>query len=76
MHAKLALQKAFLNIQEAFWGLFDNFPAKLPAALVKWICFPLGRVIAKPDDELKQQVAELMEEHPFREQLKRHVYFN
>ena len=77
LHAKLALQKAFLNIQEAFWGLFDNFPAKLPAAFVKWICFPLGRVISKPDDELKQQVAELMmEEHPFREQLKRHVYYS
>ncbi len=38
---------------------------------------PLGRVISKPDDELKQQVAELMmEEHPFREQLKRHVYYS
>ncbi|WP_336169641.1 acyl-CoA dehydrogenase [Acinetobacter sp. 161(2023)] len=77
LHAKLALQKAFLNIQEAFWGLFDNFPAKLPAAFVKWICFPLGRVISKPDDELKQQVAELMmQEHPFREQLKHHVFYS
>ncbi|MFV5584346.1 acyl-CoA dehydrogenase [Acinetobacter oleivorans] len=76
LHAKLALQKAFLNIQEAFWGLFENFPAKLPAAFVKWICFPLGRVISKPDDELKQQVAELMmQEHPFREQLKHHVFY-
>lgn len=76
-HAKLALQKAFLNIQEAFWGLFENFPAKLPAAFVKWICFPLGRVISKPDDELKQQVAELMmQEHPFREQLKHHVFYS
>lgn len=77
LHAKLALQKAFLNIQEAFWGLFENFPAKLPAAFVKWICFPLGRVISKPDDELKQQVAELMmQEHPFREQLKHHVFYS
>lgn len=77
LHAKLALQKAFLNIQEAFWGLFENFPTKLPAALVKWICFPLGRVISKPDDELKQQVAELMmQEHPFREQLKHHVFYS
>ncbi|MGR2824286.1 acyl-CoA dehydrogenase [Acinetobacter sp. 1124_18A] len=77
LHAKLALQKAFLNIQEAFWGLFDNFPAKLPAAFVKWICFPFGRVISKPDDELKQQVAELMmQEHPFREQLKHHVFYS
>lgn len=77
LHAKLALQKAFLNIQEAFWGLFENFPAKLPAAFVKWICFPLGRVILKPDDELKQQVAELMmQEHPFREQLKHHVFYS
>ncbi|WP_336002207.1 acyl-CoA dehydrogenase [Acinetobacter pittii] len=77
LHAKLALQKAFLNIQEAFWGLFKNFPAKLPAAFVKWICFPFGRVISKPDDELKQQVAELMmQEHPFREQLKHHVFYS
>ncbi|MNH67487.1 Acyl-coenzyme A dehydrogenase [compost metagenome] len=77
LHAKLALQKAFLNIQEAFWGLFENFPAKLPAAFVKWICFPFGRVISKPDDELKKQVAELMmQEHPFREQLKHHVFYS
>ncbi|MCG9491496.1 acyl-CoA dehydrogenase [Acinetobacter pittii] len=77
LHAKLALQKAFLKIQEAFWGLFENFPAKLPAAFVKWICFPFGRVISKPDDELKQQVAELMmQEHPFREQLKHHVFYS
>ncbi|RZH12761.1 acyl-CoA dehydrogenase [Acinetobacter pittii] len=77
LHAKLALQKAFLNIQEAFSGLFENFPAKLPAAFVKWICFPFGRVISKPDDELKQQVAELMmQEHPFREQLKHHVFYS
>lgn len=77
LHAKLALQKAFLNIQEAFWGLFENFPAKLPTAFVKWICFPFGRVISKPDDELKQQVAELMmQEHPFREQLKHHVFYS
>lgn len=77
LHAKLALQKAFLNIQEAFWGLFENFPAKLPAAFVKWICFPFGRVISKPDDELKQQVAELMmQEHSFREQLKHHVFYS
>lgn len=77
LHAKLALQKAFLNIQEAFWGLFENFPAKLPAAFVKWICFPFGRIISKPDDELKQQVAELMmQEHPFREQLKHHVFYS
>ncbi len=77
LHAKLALQKAFLNIQEAFWGLFENFPARLPAAFVKWICFPFGRVISKPDDELKQEVAELMmQEHPFREQLKHHVFYS
>ncbi|WP_087087724.1 acyl-CoA dehydrogenase [Acinetobacter pittii] len=77
LHAKLALQKAFLNIQEAFWGLFENFPAKIPASFVKWICFPFGRVISKPDDELKQQVAELMmQEHPFREQLKHHVFYS
>lgn len=76
-HAELALNKALYQVQEAFFGFYDNFPMPLAAAMVKLICFPFGRPIAAPSDQLKQEVAQLMmQEHAFREQLKQHVYYN
>lgn len=76
-HAELALNKALYQVQEAFFGFYDNFPMPLAAGLVKLICFPFGRPIAAPSDQLKQEVAQLMmQEHAFREQLKQHVYYN
>lgn len=74
-HAQLALDKTLYQVQEAFFGLYDNFPAKYAAIFVKLICFPFGRPMKKPNDNLKQEVAELiMQEHPFRAELKKHVY--
>lgn len=76
LHAKLALEKSLYTVQEAFFGLFENFPVKLGAALVKFVCFPLGRPLSKPSDDLKQAVADLMiKENPFRAELKKHVFY-
>ncbi|MCH7380230.1 MULTISPECIES: acyl-CoA dehydrogenase [Acinetobacter] len=76
-HAELALNKALYQVQEAFFGFYDNFPMKLAAYMVKLLCFPFGRPIAAPSDQLKQEVAQLiMQEHAFRDQLKQHVYYN
>lgn len=76
-HAQLALEKALFNAQEAFYGLFDNFPIKLASGLIKLICFPLGRPLSKPSDQLKLDVAEwMMQENAFRDQLKKHVFYN
>ncbi len=76
LHAKLALENALFKIQEAFMGLFSNFPMRLATCLVKFLCFPFGGPIAKPSDHLKQQAAEMiMQENPFRNQLKQHVYY-
>lgn len=76
IHAKLALQKALFQVQEAFFGLYDNFPSPWAAKLVKTICFPFGRPIAAATDELKQQAAQLlMQQHAFRDQLTQHVYY-
>lgn len=76
-HTKLALQKALFNAQEAFYGLFDNFPIKLASGLIKFICFPLGRPVAKPNDALKLEVAEwMMKENAFRDQLKQHIFYS
>lgn len=50
---------------------------KIAANLVKLVCFPFGRPIAKPSDQLKQDVAQLLlQETPFRAELKKHVYYN
>ena len=77
IHAQLALEKALFNAQEAFFGLFDNFPIKLASGLIKLICFPLGRPLKKPSDKLKLQAGELiMQENAFRDQLKQHVYYS
>ncbi|OAL81472.1 acyl-CoA dehydrogenase [Acinetobacter sp. SFB] len=77
VHAKLALEKSLFNAQEAFYGLFANFPVGIAAGLVKFICFPLGRPIQKPSDALKQQAGEIiMQDNAFRDELKKHVFYN
>ncbi len=77
IHAKLALEKVLYQAQEAFMGLFDNFPVPLASNLVKFICFPFGRPLAQPSDKLKQQAGDLiMEENAFRDLLKQHVYYS
>lgn len=76
IHAKLALEKALFNAQKAFYGLFANFPVGIAAALVKFICFPLGRPIKKSSDALKQQAGEIiMQDNAFRDELKKHVFY-
>ncbi|WP_180114586.1 acyl-CoA dehydrogenase [Acinetobacter sp. YH12063] len=77
LHAQLALDKALYNVEEAFHGLFDNFPMRLAASVVKIICFPFGRVVAKPTDRLKREVAtQMMLDNTFRQELKKHVYYS
>lgn len=76
-HAQLALEKAFVQIQDAFDGLFANFPMRVAACVVKFICFPFGRVAQQPSDQLKTLLGlAIMENNPFREQLKQHVFYN
>ena len=77
VHAKLALEKSLFNAQEAFYGLFDNFPVGFAAGLVKFICFPLGRPVSKPSDALKREAGEIiMQDNAFRDELKKHVFYN
>lgn len=77
LHAQLALEKSLYTAQEAFFELYENFPIRAGAAFVKLICFPFGRPLAKPSDQLKQAVAELiLTETPFRAELKKHVYYS
>jgi acyl-CoA dehydrogenase len=75
-HAQLALDKALHNVQEAFYGLFENFPIRLASSLIKLICFPFGCAVSKPADKLKREAAEyMMQDNAFRQELKKHVYY-
>lgn len=77
LHAQLALDKALYQAQEAFYGLFENFPIRPASILVKFICFPFGRPLNKPSDKLKREVAEVfMQDNPFRKSLKQHVHYS
>mgnify|MGYP003605036110 CR=1 FL=1 len=76
-HARLALDKALYKTQDAFYDLFENFSIKFASALVKFICFPLGRAVTKPTDQLKRDVATyMMQDNAFRQQLKQHVCYS
>lgn len=79
LHARLALEKSLYLIQEAFFEIYDNFPNRMAAGLVKLVCFPGGDFTEKPSDELKRQVGDLImadgKNNPFREQLKSMVYY-
>jgi acyl-CoA dehydrogenase len=77
LHAQLAIEKSLYTAQEAFYDLFANFPVGVASGMVKFICFPFGRSLKKPSDQLKQQVANsMMEDNAFRQVLKKHVYYN
>ncbi|TQR69614.1 acyl-CoA dehydrogenase [Acinetobacter sp. RF14B] len=77
LHAQLAVEKSLYTAQEGFYDLFANFPRGSAAAMVKLICFPFGRPLKKPSDQLRQQVAmSMMEDNAFRQSLKQHVYYN
>ncbi len=76
LQAELALDKTLYTAQEAFYGLLENFPMRSAAVLVKLICFPFGKPLQKPSDELKLKVGEIfMQENAFRDQLKKHVFY-
>jgi len=77
LHAQLAIEKSLYTAQEAFYDLFANFPVCVAAGMVKLICFPFGRPVAKPSDRLKQEVANvMMEDNAFRKVLKKHVFYS
>jgi acyl-CoA dehydrogenase len=57
-----ALQDALHRIQDAFYGVFANFPNRFAAAAMRLLVFPWGRVFDPPGDHLGHQIAKLMME--------------
>ena len=68
--AQWALDDCVHRAQEAFFGLFENFPVRWAGRALQLITFPLGRSYAPPSDHLGHRVARLMlEASPARERL-------
>ena len=55
-----ALQDCLARIQQAFYGVFENFPNRVAGALLRLIAFPWGRVYAEPGDRLGGEIARIM----------------
>jgi acyl-CoA dehydrogenase len=65
-----AVRDAEQRIQEAFFGLFQNFPFRPAAWILRLLVFPYGKTFDAPDDELGHRVAAmLMADSPARDRL-------
>jgi acyl-CoA dehydrogenase len=58
------------RIQDAFFGLFQNFPVRPAAWLLRLLVFPYGKTFSGPDDRLGHRLSQLMmEDSPTRDRL-------
>jgi acyl-CoA dehydrogenase len=63
--AEWALQDCEQKMQDAFFGLFENFPVRPAAWLLRAVVFPYGRTFRAPSDHLGHRVARLLMEPSF-----------
>jgi acyl-CoA dehydrogenase len=57
-----ALQDSLLQIQQAFFGVFENFSNRAVASLLRLLVFPWGAVFRAPADDIGHRIARLMME--------------
>ena len=75
--AQWALRDSIHRAQEAMFGLFENFPVRWVASLMRLIVFPRGRSYSPPSDGLGQRVAALLlEQSPSRDRLTGGIYLH
>ncbi len=58
--AHWALEECCYRAQAAAYGVFENFPNRAVAMIMKRILFPLGRAFKAPSDDLGQRVTRLI----------------
>ncbi len=55
-----AIEDCLNRIQDAFYGVFENFPSRITGWLLRMVVFPLGRSFVAPRDVLGRQIAKLL----------------
>ncbi len=58
--AQWALEDCLNRIQDAFYGVFGNFPSRLAAWNMRFLVFPWGKVFNAPSDRRGHEVARLL----------------
>ena len=58
--AQWALEDCLNRIQEAFYGVFGNFPSRIAAWTMRFLVFPWGEVFSPPSDRRGHEVARLL----------------
>ncbi|HEV8262676.1 MAG TPA: acyl-CoA dehydrogenase [Burkholderiales bacterium] len=58
--AQWALEDCLNRIQEAFYGVFGNFPSRIAAWKMRLLVFPWGKVLSAPSDRRGHEVARLL----------------
>lgn len=53
-------QRTLADIENAFFGIFDNFPSTALSLAMRGVAFPTGRCYKPPSDSLTQEVAQLV----------------
>ncbi|HKB83623.1 MAG TPA: acyl-CoA dehydrogenase [Burkholderiales bacterium] len=72
---KWVIEDCLNRIQDAFYGVFENFPSRITGWLLRLAVFPLGKSFAPPRDHLGHQIAKLLlEATPTRERLTSNVF--
>lgn len=53
-------QRTLADIEDAFYGIFANFPSKTLSLAMRGVAFPTGRCYQPPSDTLAQEVSQLI----------------
>ncbi|CAM9410804.1 unnamed protein product, partial [Hapterophycus canaliculatus] len=72
-----AMQRTLADIEDAFYGIFANFPSKTLSLAMRGVAFPTGRCYQPPSDTLAQEVSQLVSsDTQVRELFKENVFFS
>ena len=72
---KWVIEDCLNRIQDAFYGVFENFPSRITGWMLRVAVFPLGKSFAPPRDYLGHQIANLLlEASPTRERLTSNMF--
>jgi len=72
-----SLQTLTNEIEDAFFGIFSNFPVPLVGSVMRTLTFPFGRTYSKPSDSLIQSVSNAITmDTMVREQLAQNLFIS
>ena len=72
---KWTIEDCLNRIQDAFYGVFENFPSRVTGWMLRVVVFPRGKSFTAPRDFLGHQIAKLLlDASPTRERLTSNVF--